>query len=399
MATKKSTNRVNNHTQSTTKVICSNCGAEVIIPANQHPVTGMAIGKDSGLGTVVLPTTGGTGMCSNVCCQGRVIDSSTPTPNASVDTRIAEIISSPDAAKILAGLFTKIEETGFIEVDGIVRRWIPSQCLQMLYHQDYRGRTVGFHDMLKRKGYDYGWDVLIADLKRQAKLFADKDSEGYNDRNRWYNKTVALDMANHYIFCLKEYVKGLPEHNHKKRKYVKIRVKWLNDGRGIHCDELLSFYDRLEALIKRISLSKTPKTLLAAVEDFNKLRRGIYFQSELCASFMNAYKAAGAYYTIKDLIMFEGCLLQVNGKGETYFSCRESHHFVEQEQSLAALESKAANIVIRGVNVCGYEMLGLLKEFLKYNKFNFEATKQEWAKQSEARKLVRQLNKNRRPRN
>ena len=43
-------------------------------------------------------------------------------------------------------------------------------------------------------------------------------------------------------------------------------------------------------------------------------------------------------------------------------------------------------------------MLGLLKEFLKYNNFNFEATKQEWAKQSEARKLMREINKSRRPR-
>ena len=67
MATKKSNNRMNN-TQSTTKVLCSACGAEIIIPANQHPVSGMAIGKDSGLGTVVLPTTGGGAECMAYGC-------------------------------------------------------------------------------------------------------------------------------------------------------------------------------------------------------------------------------------------------------------------------------------------------------------------------------------------
>ncbi len=395
MATKKSSNRMNN-TQSTTKVICSNCGAEIIIPANQHPVSGMAIGKDSGLGTVVLPTEPSGLACTSVHCTDRV-----PVSGASsIEETLSAALSSPNAARIIAGLIDKIEADGYIEVEGIVRRWIPSQCLQMLFYKEgRRNLTVGFHDMLKRKGYDYSWDVLLNDLKRQQKMAADNDTEGYEDRNRWYNKTIALDMANHFLSSLKKYIENMPQRNHKGRKYVKLRCNWMNNGKGIHTDELLSFYKTLETAIRTISVSKLPKTLYAAVQKFSALRRGIVYYPEMCPSFMNAYKAAGAYYTIKDLILFENCLLQVNASGDTCIrSYRDVRHFIQQEESLAALERKATELVNRGVNDYGYEMLGLLKEFLKYNNFNYEETKREWAKQSEARKLMREINKNRRPR-
>ena len=52
MATKKNNKNV-------TKVICQNCGAEVIIPQHESTVVGTIIGQDSGLGTVVMPTKGG----------------------------------------------------------------------------------------------------------------------------------------------------------------------------------------------------------------------------------------------------------------------------------------------------------------------------------------------------
>lgn len=55
METKKNNNK------DVTKVICQNCGAEVIIPQHESTVIGTAIGQDSGLGTVVLPTKGGCG--------------------------------------------------------------------------------------------------------------------------------------------------------------------------------------------------------------------------------------------------------------------------------------------------------------------------------------------------
>ena len=106
------------------------------------------------------------------------------------------------------------------------------------------------------------------------------------------------------------------------------------------------------------------------------IRQRIKFSpKEICIEFANAYKAAGAYYTIKALIMFEGCRLQVDDQGSvdqiSYWDARNGRKrkFAETEESLEALERKVSAIVQDGVGDYGYMMLGLLKEFLEQVRF------------------------------
>lgn len=367
MATKR-TNKKN-----VTKVICQNCGAEVIIPEHECQVIGTVIGKDSGLGTVVLPTKNGAPKLPNE----------------------AELISAllegnPEIVALVTNVIGSIEDSGYLDVDGIVRRWIPSQCLTMMFSRN------GFHEELKMRGYDYSWKVLVDEVKRQSELYYKKDIEGLSDRCRWYNSETAYMMAKHYFNELQCKVSSMHPYSHKNRPYVKLQCRWMNNGKGVHVDELSVFFATFEKAMNRIKGTKNPKTLCEAVLEFNRLRTGVKFNpSNLCPAFTNAYKAAGAYYTIKDLIMFENCRMQLNERGTTdaptYWDRKngQKRKFVETEESLEALERKASAIVSDGVIDWGYQMLGLLKEFLDYNHFNFEATKQKWYKQSELRKAIR----------
>lgn len=365
---KKSTNMNNSNA---TKVICQNCGAEIIIPNHEHNVAGVAIGKDSGLGTVVLPTVGGAKGVNPL------------------EQLTAAVGGNADVLSALMTIVNKIDEGGYLDVDGIVRRWIPSQCLQMVYSK------AGFHEALKSRGYDYSWKVLVDELKKQHKLYVAKDFDELNDRNRWYNNKVAADMATEYIGILQDYVRVLREHSHKGRMYKNIRCAWMNKGQGIHLDELSAFWDKLWTAQRKISSAKTPSTLYDAVARFNNLRQSIKFTprgEKISTSFTNAYKAAGCYYTMKDLIMFEGCLMKVNADGHTYSLsyCKPVRNFVEKEESLKALD-RTANEVAASVTCSGYTMLGLLKDFLDYNNFSFDKTKAKWAEQSEIRKAFRNL--------
>lgn len=360
-----------------TKVICQNCGAEVIIPEHECNVTGVAIGKDSGLGTVILPTKDGS--------------SATNT----LDALKALANGNSEVLKMVTHIVEKIENSGYLDVDGIVRRWIPSQCLAMFYS------PLGFFESLRRHGYDYSWKVLTDELKRQAKLLNAKDSAGFADRSRWYNKSVASVMARDYYDQLKYYIDSLPIHSHRGRNYKKISC-WVNNGKGIHTDEMRNFLVQVEAAALRIGTSNTHKELCDSVTAFDTMRKRIKFSPKrYCNAFFNVYKAAGAYYTMKDLIMFENCRMQVlpNGSTDRPDWRRQTRSFVEMEESLAALERKATEIVAKGVIYDGYMMLGLLEDFLEYNNFNFETTKAKWAEQSEMRKVFRSANrKNRRSR-
>lgn len=382
MATTKKTNNAMNN-GNVTKVICQNCGAEIIIPNHEHSVAGVAIGKDSGLGTVVLPTVGGA--CG---CNGSPVEQLASLAGGNAET-----------LRAITNLISKIEESGYLDVDGIVRRWIPSQCLEMFYAKG------GFHKALQERGYDYSWKVLMDELKKQAKLYTKKDIESYTERNRWYNRQVASEMATDYISSLKAHVSVLRIRSHNGRMYKKIECAFMNNGKGVHVDELPMLWKKLDDVRDKIQNSKTPVTLYDAVARFNNIRIAIQYTpryNQMSGAFTNAYKAAGAYYTIKDLIMFEGCLMQIDKNGTTdepnYWSAKRGNtrHFVEKEESLAALENKAAEIVKVGSAIDGYMMLGLLRDFLQYNNFNLEATKTKWAEQSEIRKAFRGTKRNER---
>ena len=364
-----------------TKVICANCGAEIVIPNNEiQGVLGTVVGKDSGLGVVVLPTTDCCGEHSNAEI----------TPIQAID-RLEELARlSPEMREMVASLKDKIEGGGYLEVKGIVRRWIPSQCLRMVYSQ------LGFHCSLVNKGYCYSWEVLINDLKVQEKLFRNNDMKEYEQRNSWYNKKIAEDMALHFIESLNQAIPKMSVRRHDGREYIRLRCS-LNNGLGVHLDELWKLKNPLYAALKMIRTAATPDSLLHAVEIFNKRRKAIrnWEPCRACPSFMNAYKAAGAYYTIKDLIMFEGCVMRATDSGDTDRSNsydwrlrRDTTHFVNTKLSLEYLD-KTAKDVVKCVEIDGYKMLGLLKDFLEYNNFNYKETTERWLKASEERSELR----------
>lgn len=293
--------------------------------------------------------------------------------NAAILQKLAEMVGqNTDKLRKLLELVDKVDDDGYLEVDGIVRRWVPSQCLKMLYS------PKGFHKELTERwnAYDYGWKVLLNDLEAQLKLHDSRDRDGENDRCRWYNKSVARGMAEDYISQLRDYVSHLPRLNCKGREYVKVRT-WLNAGKGVFVDELDTWYGEFEALANAIKRAGYIRELHKAVYAFNQKRKQTHLPSKalrLSGEFVNAYKAAGGYYTAKDLIMFEGCL----AKG-----CND------RNESIVALEEAAA-CAEDMVGTHGFKMLGFLRELLKCNGFDYDAINRKWAEQSKKRRAYRQ---------
>ena len=355
---------IKSNENNTAKVICSNCEAEITTPNHEHAVSGVAIDKDSGIGTVTLPTQPNNSIENNL----KIIQKLTKL-----------VDKNTDKLRHLLKLLDKVDNDGCLEVNGIIRRWIPAQCLAMLYSGD------GFHRTLTSRwnALDYSWKVLIDDLTKQRRMYQSGDIEGYKDRNRWYNRSIAFDMATDFSYGIRERLPSLAVLYCKGRPYVKISC-WLNDGKGVFVDELDEFMDTLKRYALAIMRAENPLDLENAVKRFNQKRSEIrIYGKELSVSgeFVNAYKAAGGYYTAKDLIMFEGCLME---------ACENT------EQSLEALEQEADRIVQDGVYNNGYKMLGVLRELLSHNNFDYQATKNKWIEQSEKRRAGRASQRNQR---
>lgn len=240
-----------------------------------------------------------------------------------------------------------IENSGYLNVNGIVRRWIPSQCLNMIFSEE------GFHQQLKNRKYNYSWKVLIDESKIQRKLYLKQDFSELSDRQRWYNAELAYKMAEHYIQSLKDRI-----------------LLYVDSKETIPFQTLINILTETKNSIQK---ANNCEDLYKAVIEFNRKRPKLSFSSkplQMCPEFINAYKAAGAYYTIKDLIMFENCCFPNT----------------TTEESLNILEDKVKTYAPICEN--GYKLLGLLKEFLKINNFDYETTLQRWHLQSAHIKLI-----------
>lgn len=253
-------------------------------------------------------------------------------------------------------IFLAIINGGTIPNRRLFRRWVMAQMFRMLTMKNYRDKKpIGFTEALNLKGYKYSWEMVVEEFRVQARLFAN-DKENFLERNRWFNREVAVSMAEDYLEKLQKYVTGLPVRRCKKVPYIRLQ------GNNIFVDDMPNkVYKPLITAVNKIRKARTPKELWMAVESFASLARKTYMKWEIpqARAFKDAYKGAGAFYTLKNLIMFHGCT----------FQCMNGADSLQHLLDIAGDKS-----------VEGYKLLGVLKDFLVTNNINIAAKMAEWRK-------------------
>lgn len=240
-----------------------------------------------------------------------------------------------------------IMAAGTVPDRRLFRRWVLAQTFHML-RSDY---TKAMHS----KGYEYTWKMLEEELRVQSKLYG-HDNENFCLRNRFFNRNVAYAMAHDYFNQLMEYVTKLKTRKCKGVPYKRI---W---GRDIFVADLESkLYRPVREYIYDIKHAKNAKELYKTVASFNKHRTHLHFDNKQCAVWVDAYKGAGAYYSMQNLIRFHGMFLTVNGfnfKGEK--AIEKLNWLADRKQ--------------------GWELLGILKEALEYNGIDIDRKIASWQK-------------------
>lgn len=255
-------------------------------------------------------------------------------------------------------IFAIIKKKGTIPDRRLFRRWIMAQVFHMLTETDYQSnKPIGFTVALRRKGYKYQWTMVVEEFRVQAKLNV-SDPENFMERNRWFNKEVVVEMAKDYIQQLKKVVKKLRVRHCKGVPYVR-----LGNNNIFVIDVQSKVYDPLEKALKAIKNARTPITLYRATEKYYQLIKKTYmtYDLEQSRAFKDAYKGAGAFFTLKNLILFHNCVFL----------------HMTQEASLAYLYQ-----LIEPTNFEGYKLFGILKDFLKQNNIDIAAKQSEWRAQS-----------------
>lgn len=361
-----------------TKVVCPKCGVEIAIPEHESFAAGIAIGKDSGLGTVALPLASENDSNLKNKTVMKASKKIQAMKAAGIDvTNLFAMINSEGVeaiARVENGNMTFISDDdpivvaifqrGTVPNRRLFRRWVMAQVFHMLTQKDYRtGKPVGFLNALQMKGFRYSWEMLIEEIRVQAKLEM-LDQENFIQRNRWFNKNVASDMATDYLKQLNEHIEQ------KKNKCKRCKGNPYITLNGTHifvADLRKKVFNPLEKYERLIKNSKNMADLYQAVTGFYRGVRKFYSPYELTMSsaFKDAYKGAGGYFTMRNLIMFHGCAM-FSSKGKR----------LVESSSLRELDKLAESYK----NGEGWRMFGVMKELISKNGIDIEAKMAEWRK-------------------
>lgn len=257
-------------------------------------------------------------------------------------------------------IFDYILAQGTVPNRRLFRRWVMAQMFRMLSYKDYgHWDPVGVTEMIHRLGYEYQWRMLLDELHAQMKMEG-RDEENFADRNRWFNVGVVAAMAKDYIRQLEKHVESQPG-----RKCKGIPYKHLG-SRDIFVQDLhAKLYNPLRIAARHIEMSGNATQLYNAAKKFNGLRLKMKHDTPQSKAWVDAYKGAGAFFTMQNLIRFHGCtLIDDNGKR------------LDKYRSLVFLSLKAEDYK----NGDGWRLLALLKKMLEDNGIDIKKKMAQWRK-------------------
>lgn len=237
----------------------------------------------------------------------------------------------------------QIIEDGYVKNTKLHRRWVAAQYFRMLESE------YGWYDYLNRN-YDYMYQLkMMTEEVRVLAELSKRDKETFDERAQFFTYKVVAKVLDDYFKDMCKYIGGLPQKKCKGQPYVYVKgygnvfvkdldTKIINPIRGAidrckECDSFAKLHYQL-AMMKFVMI-KLP------------------YYTKKSKTWIDAFQREGAFYTLKNLIMFHGVKLSHLGG-----TCKT------QEESMAKLRELARTYA-------GYQMHAMLKKTIEANNFNF----------------------------
>lgn len=245
-------------------------------------------------------------------------------------------------------------ENGYVRNSKLHRRWVMAQMFRML------NSSLGYNECLKRRyDYKYQFNMLIDELNVLGHLQRE-DPEEFKDRLSFFNKDVVIALCNDYHEKLKKVVDSLPEKKCEGKPYVRI------SGNNIFIDDLNDkLYIPILNSIIGIQYCTSYEALSNLLKNFVRLfvnRYTLPYNTSKCAAWVDAYKGAGAYYTMMNMVKFHNCFITNNTTGEVYIGMKAVGYL------------KTLNVVHEGY---GYRMFAEMNRMIEENHFDFNGRMRE----------------------
>lgn len=237
----------------------------------------------------------------------------------------------------------QILEDGYVKNTRLHRRFVAAQYMRMLNSDE------GWNGYLNyRYGYMYTFDMMLEEVRVLAHL-EKVDAATFNERKQFFTKEVVCKVLDDYYTSMIDYISGLPKKNCKGKPYVSIKKY----GNVFVNDIVLNICGPVSTRIGTCKGSRNYTELYNNMIALERVMIKLPYQYKKSKTWVDAFQKEGAFYTLKNLIMFHGVKLVYNDR-----------MYQDAETSMVAL-----NEIVRKYK--GYQMNAMLKCTIEVNNFDF----------------------------
>lgn len=250
---------------------------------------------------------------------------------------------------IVDKIATQIIEDGYVRNTKLHRRFVMAQMFQMLGYESWDRTESGFDAALRRYGYDYQFKMMLEEVKVLSKLEV-RDYDTFKERAIFFTREVVTKTCEDYVEKLKAHIETLKIYNCKGVPYKKVR------GMNIFCEDLdKKIYMPFHVQISKMRTARNYTELYKILSEFNRKMIKISYNTPKSKAWIDAYKGEGAYYTLKNLIMFHNCGVNVYGM-----------HFLYGTAAMKELDMRRKEYQGEG-----WRMFAFMKKVIADNNFDF----------------------------
>lgn len=248
----------------------------------------------------------------------------------------------------------QIIEDGYVRNTKLHRRFVMAQMFHMLNYVSHDKRDFGYNAYLRRMySYQYTLDMMLEEVRVLSKLET-RDKESFAERSHFFTQDVVVAVLDDYLAKLRKYVDGLPEHKCKGVPCKRVK------GRDIFVSDLeKKLYCPIYLNIERIANANSYEAMYRLLEKFMRNIVKLPYDTPKSKVWIDAYKGAGAYYTLKNLVMFHNCGVDVGGYYHTKIYGVEAMEYLKSYLDIYQGEY--------------YRMFALMKKVIDDNNFDFTA--------------------------
>jgi hypothetical protein len=199
-------------------------------------------------------------------------------------------------------ILNQIIEDGYVRNTKLHRRFVMAKMFQMLNYVSYDGKDRGYNDCLRRcYGYKYTIDMMIEEVRVLSKLET-KDKETFEERAHFFDRRTIAAVLEDYVVELKNYVDKLDVKNCKSVPYKRVK-----SANIFVADLEKKLYAPVRHYANQVSVARNYTEIYRILCNFKRTMVKLPHDTRKSKAWIDAYKGEGAYYTLKNLIMFHDC--------------------------------------------------------------------------------------------